>query len=69
MSSIIGPATVIDGTQPYTCINNPLVFDTAVGLTTVRDPLDGTKLWATQQYGGSSTACVWTTRIVEYQVQ
>jgi hypothetical protein len=68
-NAIVGPITVIDGTQPYTCINNPVGFATAVGLTTVRDPLDGTKLWTTQQYGESGTACVWNTRIFQYQVR
>ena len=68
-NAISGPTTVINGTKPYTCINDPINFDTAVGLTTVRDPVDGTKLWTTQQYGESGTACVWNTRILQYQIQ
>lgn len=67
-STLFGPTTVTAGTQPITCINDPVAFGNAVGISTVRDPLDGTKLWTTQQYGSSGTACVWNTRIVQYQV-
>ena len=67
-SLLTGPVTVIDGTNPYTCINNPVGFATAVGISTSLDPLDGTKLWTNQQYGRSGTACVWNTRIFQYQL-
>ena len=40
----------------------------AVGVVTALDPLDGTKLWTTQQWGNDATRCVWNTRIVEYQI-
>jgi len=30
--------------------------------------LDGTKLWITEQWGNNAARCVWTTRIVEYQI-
>jgi hypothetical protein len=66
--TLSGPTTVTQGTQPYSCIASPVGFATAVGITTVRDPVDPTKLWTTMQYGESATACVWNTRIFQYQV-
>lgn len=66
-----GPITVVAGTEPYTCIpnkNNLVLIGNAVGISTFRDPLDGSKLWTTQQWGGNATPCVWTTRILEYEV-
>ena len=32
------------------------------------DPVDGTKLWVSHQWGNNASPCVWTTRIVEYQI-
>jgi hypothetical protein len=66
---VSAPTTVIAGTQPYTCSGTQVSFANAVGLSTVRDPLDGTKLWASNGYGGSAAPCVWSTRIVEYRLQ
>jgi hypothetical protein len=40
----------------------------AVGILTVRDPIDGSKLWTTQQYGGDAKPCVWDTKVIEYQI-
>jgi hypothetical protein len=60
-----GPATLIAGTQPYTCTANPVSFEGAEGITMVRDPGDQTKLWTTLEYGASATPCVWGTRIFE----
>jgi len=37
-------------------------------VTVVIDPIDGSKLWTTQHWGGDAGRCVWTTRIVEYQI-
>jgi hypothetical protein len=69
-----GPVTIVAGTQPYTCPGtNPnatsiTLIANAVGVLTLRDPLDGSMLWTTQQYGGDATPCVWHTRIIEYEV-
>ncbi len=69
-----GPTTVVAGTQPYTCVapnnvaNKLALMANAVGISTLRDPRDGAKLWTTQQYGGDATPCIWHTRIFEYQV-
>lgn len=65
-----GPVTIVAGTEPYTCLNtNKLaLIANAVGVLTVRDPLDGKKLWTTQQWGGDATPCVWTTRILQYDL-
>ncbi|MDB4956981.1 MAG: hypothetical protein JWO36_4550 [Myxococcales bacterium] len=68
-SSTSGPTTIIAGTHPYTCAGASVTVGNAVGIATVRDPLDGTKLWTTHEYGGSATACVWSTRILEYKLQ
>jgi len=66
---ISGPTTVIAGTKPYTCPNkmNLALISSAVGVLTVRDPRDGSKLWTTHQYSGDATPCVWNSRIIEYQ--
>jgi hypothetical protein len=69
-NTLNGPTTIIAGTQPYTCepdrkfasIANPS------GVDTMLDPLDGTKLWITEQWGNNAARCVWNTRIVEYQI-
>jgi len=65
-----GPTTIIVGTQPYTCENTKNIAQLAssVGIFTTRDPLDGTKLWTTEQWANDATRCVWNTRIVEYQI-
>lgn len=63
--ALSGPETLVAGTTADTCVANPLVFASAVGIHTVRDPLDPTKLWTTHQYSSSPAACTWKTRIVE----
>ncbi len=65
LNTFTGPTTVIAGTQPDTCIANPVSFASAVGIATVRDPVDPTKLWTTHQYSNSAAPCTWATRIVE----
>jgi hypothetical protein len=65
LGTLSGPVSVVDGTAPDACTASPLIFANAVGIHTVRDPVDPTKLWTTHQYGGSTAACVWKTRIVE----
>lgn len=69
-NSFSPPMTVVAGTQPYTCPNrmNLALIASAVGMLTVRDPLDSSKLWTTHQYSGDATACVWNSRIFEYQL-
>jgi hypothetical protein len=66
-----GPAAIIAGTQPFTCLNtqNMETIGNAVGVLTALDPLDGTKLWTTNQWSNDAARCVWNTRIVEYQVE
>ena len=70
-NTLRGPTTVINGTQPFTCLNtrDMATVGNAAGVFTALDPHDKTKLWTTQQYGGDAARCVWTTRIVEYQIQ
>ncbi len=60
-----GPTTVIAGTAPDSCVANPLIFANAVGVSTVRDPMDPTKLWTTHQYASSAAPCVWATRVMQ----
>jgi hypothetical protein len=69
-NTLRGPLTVIAGTQPYTCPPQDGVTLTgnAAGLFTALDPLDGTKLWTTEQWANHAERCVWDTRIVQYQV-
>ena len=64
-NTLTGPITVMTGTQPDTCVTSPVSYANAAGLTTVRDPVDPTKLWTTHQYSDSASPCVWQTRIVE----
>jgi hypothetical protein len=66
--ALSAPTTVITGSQPYTCQGTSVSFANAVGISTARDPLDGTKLWTANEYGGSASPCVWSTRIAEYQL-
>jgi hypothetical protein len=40
----------------------------AAGVLTALDPLDGTKLWTTEQWSNDAARCVWNTRIVEYEI-
>jgi hypothetical protein len=65
-----GPTTIIAGTQPYTCETDKTFASIAnpVGVDTMLDPLDGTRLWTTEQWGNNAARCVWNTRIVEYQI-
>jgi hypothetical protein len=65
-----GPTTIIAGTQPHTCLNtnNIVPIGSAVGILTTRDPVDGMKLWTTEQWSNDAAPCVWNTRIVEYQI-
>jgi hypothetical protein len=65
-----GPTTIVSGTQPYTCLNtrNMATIGNAVGVLTALDPLNGARLWTTQQWSNDATRCVWNTRIVEYQI-
>ena len=65
-----GPTMVVGGTQPYTCQSDKSLVQmgNAVGVLTMRDPHDGTKLWTSQQWSNDSRPCVWNTRIIEYQL-
>jgi hypothetical protein len=64
-NTVNGPISIMAGTQPDTCVNNPVSFGNAVGVGTERDPVDPTKLWTTHQYANSAAPCTWATRIVE----
>jgi hypothetical protein len=66
---ITGPMTVVSGTKPYTCPNNLnlAMIASAVGMMTVQDPLDRSRLWTTHQYAADATPCVWNSRIIEYR--
>jgi hypothetical protein len=72
-----GPVTVAAGTAPYTCMKDRtlddgrsyyVLFGSSVGMLTARDPLDGTKLWTSQQYANDARPCVFSTRVVQYQI-
>ena len=39
-----------------------------VGIPTVRDTKDGTKLWTSLQWSNDARPCVFNTRIIEYQL-
>ena len=64
-----GPVVVAPGTTAYLCSINPTVSQTGnpAGISTVRDPLDPTALWVTEQYANDSADCHWDTRIVQYR--
>jgi hypothetical protein len=47
---------------------NMMLIGSTVGILTVRDPLDPMRLWTSQQWGNSAKPCVFTTRIVGYQI-
>jgi hypothetical protein len=66
-----GPATVLAGTKPHTCMpkQDMVHLGSTVGIPTVRDPLDGTKLWTSLQWSNDATPCVFNTRIIEYQIK
>jgi hypothetical protein len=69
-NSFRGPTTLMAGTHPLTCLNtrDMVTIGNAAGVLTQMDPTDGTKLWTTQHWGGDAERCVWTTRIVAYQI-
>ena len=60
-----GPTLAHAGTQSYTCSISPVGWGT-YSFAAI-DAGDTTKLWAFEEYGGSATACVWKTRLVQYQ--
>ncbi|MDR6305221.1 hypothetical protein GGQ85_002940 [Nitrobacter vulgaris] len=64
------PATVVAGTQPYTCRNEKSMapMGNSVGILTALDPVDRKTLWATQQWANDISPCVWATRIVGYKI-
>jgi hypothetical protein len=69
-NTLRGPVTILKGTHPYTCIRTDFSsIGNPVGILTTLDPKDPMKLWTTQQWGGDAAPCVWTTRIIEYQIQ
>jgi hypothetical protein len=69
--SFKGPTTIIAGTKPYTCQGDKVVvpIGNSVGILTMRDPLDASRLWTTQQWSNDSRPCVWNTRIIQYQIE
>jgi hypothetical protein len=65
-STLFGPNLILAGTQPYTCSASPV--GTGNYVTAQADPDDASKIWFLQEYGGSSTSCLWHTRWVELQL-
>jgi hypothetical protein len=72
-----GPTTIAAGTQPYTCMKDHtldsgqtyyIMMGTSVGILTARDPRDPNKLWTTQQYSDNAAPCVYSTRILQYDI-
>ena len=68
---INGPFLAHSGTETYTCPKgpNPKTVGWGTYSATVQDGSDPMKLWTFQEYAGSSTPCVWTTRVVGFQVE
>ena len=66
---LVGPTVLTTGTTDYLCSLQPATSQTGnpAGVSTVRDPLDPTALWVTEQYARDSGDCHWNTRIVEYR--
>jgi hypothetical protein len=55
-----GPTTVLAGTQPHTCMpkQDMMHLGSTVGILTLRDPRDSTKLWTTLQWSNTAApAC------------
>ena len=69
-NTFTGPTTIVAGMQPYTCLKTKSMetIGNAAGVLTALDPLDGAKLWTTEQWSNDARRCVWNTRIVEYQI-
>jgi hypothetical protein len=66
--ALYGPSIVTAGTTPYTCSLGAIAgTGNSAGVTTVRDPLDPTSLWVSEQYANDSGDCHWDTRIVQYR--
>jgi hypothetical protein len=69
-----GPVLAHAGTHSYSCTGTPpqLKRDNVVGWGTysgtVRDASDPMKLWTVQEYGGSATPCIWTTRVMGFRI-
>jgi hypothetical protein len=65
-----GPVTVLSGTKPHTCMpkQDMVHLGSTVGIPTVRDPRDGTKLWTSLQWSNDASPCVFNTRVLEYQI-
>jgi hypothetical protein len=64
------PVTVLSGTKPHTCMpkQDMVHLGSTVGIPTVRDPRDGTKLWTSLQWSNDASPCVFNTRVLEYQI-
>ncbi len=69
-NTLQGPTMIVAGTQPWTCLNRRNLAELAnpAGISTLLDPADGSKLWISHQYSSDGAPCVWTTRIVEYEI-
>jgi hypothetical protein len=59
---------VMSGTVAYNCSGQTTAqTGNPAGVSSVRDPLDPTALWVTEQYSTRSGSCQWNTRVVEYR--
>jgi hypothetical protein len=68
---INGPFLAQTGTETYVCNKgrDPSTVGWGTYSATVQDGSDPMKLWTLQEYAGSSTPCVWKTRVVGFQVE
>jgi len=69
-NTFAGPATIVAGTEPYTCLADKGFASIAnpVGILTALDPINGSTLWTSHQWSHDATRCTWNTRIIAYQI-
>lgn len=65
--SFHGPVLAEAGIESYSCKLNPVGWGTYSA--TIQDGSDPMKLWTLQEYAGSSTPCVWKTRVIAFRVE
>lgn len=72
-----GPNIIAAGTQPYTCMKRYtsdggrtywVLMGSSAGILTARDPADPFLQWTTEQYSDNAARCVYSTRIIQYEI-
>lgn len=62
-----GPVLAYAGAGSYSCRTNPVGWGTYSA--TVQDGSDPRKLWTALEYAGSSSPCVWKTRVIAFEIE